>query len=89
MVRDFDHRYLHFFNLVVKSPHAPIHQVTNNFTRYEFAEQGTIHIHWFVHFENAPECGETDKDTVARVYDNIISCSSDVPETDPETVSDS
>ena len=30
--------------------------------------------------ENAPEYGETDNDTVARFYDNIISCSSDVPE---------
>ena len=30
--------------------------------------------------ENAPEYGETDNDTVVRFYDNIISCSSDVPE---------
>ena len=30
--------------------------------------------------ENAPEYDETDNDTVARFYDNIISCSSDVPE---------
>ena len=31
-------------------------------------------------FGNAPEYGETDNDTVARFYDNIISCSSPVPE---------
>ena len=30
--------------------------------------------------ENAPEYGEADNDTVARFYDNTISCSSDVPE---------
>ena len=29
--------------------------------------------------EIVPEYGETDNDTVARVYNNIISCSSDVP----------
>ena len=38
VVRYFDNRYLQFFNLVVKFPHAPIHQVTDYFTRYEFAE---------------------------------------------------
>ena len=42
--------------------------------------ESTIHIHWFAYLENAPEYGETDNDTVARFYDNIISCSSDVPE---------
>ena len=30
--------------------------------------------------ENVPEYGETDNDTVARFCDNIISCSSHVPE---------
>ena len=38
-------------------------------------------MHWFAYLENAPEYSETDNDTVARFYDNIISCSSDVPET--------
>ena len=38
MVRYFDNRYLQFLNLIVKSPHAPIHQVTDYFTRYKFAE---------------------------------------------------
>ena len=80
MVRYFDNRYLQFFNLVVKSPHAPVHEVSDYFTRYEFAEKGTIHIHWFAYLENAPEYGETDNDTVARFYDNIISCSLDVLE---------
>ena len=38
VVRYFDSRYLQFLNLVVKSPHVPIHQVTVYFTRYEFAK---------------------------------------------------
>ena len=38
VVRYFDNRYLQFFNLVVKSPNAPINQVADYFTRYEFSE---------------------------------------------------
>ena len=38
VVRYFDNRCLQFFSLVVKNPHAPIHQVTDYFTRCEFAE---------------------------------------------------
>ena len=71
----------------MKSPHAPIHQVTDYFTRYEFAERGTIHIHWFAYLKNAPEYGETDNDTVAKYYDNIISCSFDVAEEHKDTYS--
>ena len=70
----------------MKSPHAPIHQVMDYFTRYEFAERGTIHIHWFAYLNNAPEYGETDNDIVAKYYDNIFSCSSDVPEDHKEYV---
>ena len=45
VVRYFEHRFLQFFNLVVKSPHKPVHEVTDYFMRIEFAERGTIHIH--------------------------------------------
>ena len=55
MVRYFDNRYLQFFILVMKSPHAPVHQVTDYLTRYECAEQSTIHIHEFAMLENAPK----------------------------------
>ena len=37
VVRYFEHRLLQFFNLVVKSPHKPIHEVTDYFMRIEFA----------------------------------------------------
>ena len=51
LVRYYDNLYLQFFNLVVKSSHIPIHQVTDYFPRYECAEQGTIHIHWFAYWK--------------------------------------
>ena len=37
LVRYFEHRFLQFFNLVVKSSHKPIHEVTDYFMRIEFA----------------------------------------------------
>ena len=37
VVRYFEHRFLQFFNLVVKSPHKPVHEVTDYFMRIEFA----------------------------------------------------
>ena len=79
VVRYFEHRFLQFFNLVVKSPHNPIHQVTDYFMRVEFAGRGTIHIHWFAYLKNAPQYGCENNETVANYYDQIISCTSDVP----------
>ena len=80
VVRYFEHRFLQFFNLVIKSPHKPIHEVTDYFMRMEFAGRGTIHIHWFAYLKNAPDFGHSDTTVVADYYDQIISCSSDVPE---------
>ena len=79
VVRYFEHRFLQFFNLVVKSPHNPIHQVTDYFMRIEFAGRGTIHIHWFAYLKDAPQYGCENNETVANYYDQIISCTSDVP----------
>ena len=36
VVRYFEHRFLQFFNLVVKSPHQLIYEVTDYFMRIEF-----------------------------------------------------
>ena len=79
VVRYFDHRFLQFFHVVVKSCHTPIYEVTDHFMRYEFAERGTIHVHWFAYLKDAPEYGKTDNETIANYYCKIISCSSDVP----------
>ena len=75
VVRYFEHRFLQFF----KSPHKPIHEVTDYFMRIEFAGRGTIHINWFAYLKDAPEYGHDPNETVADYYDQIISCSSDVP----------
>ena len=79
VVRYFEHRFLQFFNLVVKSPHNPIHEVTDYFMRMEFASRGTIHVHWFAYLNDAPLYEEADNNTIAAFYDKIISCSSNVP----------
>ena len=78
VVRYFDHRFQQFLNKVVKSPHKPIHQVGDYFTRLEFASRGSIHVHWFAYLENVPQYGKASNDLIATYYDEIISCSSDV-----------
>ena len=80
VVRYFEHRFLQFFNLVIKSPHNPIHEVADYFIRTEFAGRGTIHVHWFAYLKHAPQNGHDDIATVADYFEMIISCSSDVPE---------
>ena len=74
LVRYFEHRFLQFFTLVIKSSYNPIHEVTDYFMRTEFAGRGTIHIHWFAYLKDAPEYGCEDNETVANYYDDIISC---------------
>ena len=86
VVRYFEHRFLQFFNLVIKSPHNPIHEVTDYFMRIEFAGRGTIHIHWFAYLKDAPQFGYDDNATVAGYFDMIISCSSDIPEEDKKYI---
>ena len=39
VVRYFEHRFLQFFNLVVKSAHKPIHDVTDYFMRIELLDE--------------------------------------------------
>ena len=39
-----------------------------------------MHIHWFAYLKDAPEYGHDPNETVADYYDQIISCSSDVPQ---------
>ena len=63
----------------MKSPHKPIHVITDYFTRLEFANRGSIHVHWFTYLRDAPRCGEDSNESIAEYYDQIISWSSDVP----------
>ena len=86
LVRYFEHRFLQFFNLVIKSPHNPIHEVTDYFMRIEFAGRGTIHVHWFAYLKHAPQYGHDDNATVVDYFDMIISCSSDVPGEDKKYI---
>ena len=86
VVRYFEHRFLQFFNLVIKSPHNPTHEVTDYFMRTEFAGRSTKHVHWFAYLKHAPQYGYDDNATVADYFDMIISCSSDVQEEDKKYI---
>ena len=62
------------FNLVLKSHHSPIHPVTEFIKHLEYATPGSIHLHMFVYNLNAPQYED-----IAAYYDEIISCSKNVP----------
>ena len=79
VVHYFDHRFQQFLYQVVKSPHNPIHKVTDYFTRIGFASTGSIHVHWFAYLKDAPKYREDSNEVIAEYFDQIISCSSDVP----------
>ena len=79
VVRYFEHRFLQFFNLVVKSPHKPIHEVTDYFMRIVcWMRNNTYSLLCLP--ERCPGYGHDPNETVADYYDQIISCSSDVPQ---------
>ena len=48
--------------------------------RLEFPSRGSVYIPWFVCIQDALQYGEGDNDTVAKFYNKIISCSSDIRE---------
>ena len=76
----FDHRFQQLLHhQVVKSPHSPIHEVIDYFTRIEFASRGSIQVHWFAYLKDAPKYGEDSNEVIAEYFDQIISCSSNVP----------
>ena len=79
IVHCFDHRLQQFLYEVVKSPHNRIHKVTDYFTRIEFVSRGSIHVHWFAYLKDASKCGKDSNEVIAEYYDQIISCSSNVP----------
>ena len=44
----------------------------------EFASRRSVHIHWFAYIKDAPQYDEVDNETVARFYNYITACSSDI-----------
>ena len=53
--------------------------MTDYFTRIEFASRGSIHVHWFAYLKDVPKYGGDSNELIAENFDQIISCSSDVP----------
>ena len=61
----------------MKNPHKPFYNVTDYFMRIKSAGRGTAHVHWFAYIKDVPEYEKVDK-KLAKVYESIISCSTDV-----------
>ena len=86
LVRYFDHRFNVFLNDVIFSKCKPIGEITDYFWRKEFATRGAIHVHWFAYVKDTLVYGEVPNSEIAEFYDEIISCSLDVPEDHKEYV---
>ena len=49
----------------MRSPHKPVHEIRDYFTRPEFTKRGCVHVHWFAYIRNVLQYGEVDSETVA------------------------
>ena len=82
----FENLFNVFMKDVVNSRCKLIGEVRDYVWRKEFVSRCAIHVHWFVHINDAPVYGESSNEYVADYYDKIISCSSDVPEEHKEYI---
>ena len=78
--RNFHHRTQQFITIVLKSPHNPIGEMTDDFYRTEFQHRGSPHIHMLIWIKDAPKYNESPIEDVISFIDKYVSCSEDVPE---------
>ena len=76
--RYFNNRVDTFIRDVIKSPHNPVHDVTDYVYRVEFQHRGSPHIHMLVWTKDGPEYGKNTEEQIIRFNDQYVSCSLDV-----------
>ena len=76
--RYFNNRVETFIRDVIKSPHNPIHEVSDYVYRVEFQHRGSPHIHMLIWTKNAPEYGTSTEEDILSFNDKYVSCSLDV-----------
>ena len=80
----FNHRVQKFFKHVLQSPHYPSGTIQYYFYRVEFQHRGSPHIHGLAWIKETPKFDFDGDGDVCSYVDKIISCSSNVPESDLE-----
>ncbi|XP_078688663.1 uncharacterized protein LOC144920377 isoform X2 [Branchiostoma floridae x Branchiostoma belcheri] len=82
--RMFDHRVKQFFKHVIKSPSQPIGEVVDTFTRTEFQQRGSPHIHCLFWVKDAPKLNVNSEEEICAFVDKYVSSQLPNPETDRE-----
>ncbi|KAI8513472.1 hypothetical protein Bbelb_101110 [Branchiostoma belcheri] len=82
--RMFDHRVKQFFKHVIKSPSQPIGEVVDTFTRTEFQQRGSPHIHCLFWVKDAPKLNVNSEEEICAFVDKYVSSQLPNPETDKE-----
>ncbi|KAI8503435.1 hypothetical protein Bbelb_184060 [Branchiostoma belcheri] len=82
--RMFDHRVQLFFKHVIKSPSQPIGEVVDTFTRTEFQQRGSPHIHCLLWVKDAPKLNVNSDEEICSFVDRYVSSELPNSETDKE-----
>ena len=75
--RYFDHRVQQFINIVLKSSHVCLGQITDYFYRVEFQQRGSPHIHMLVWVKNAPKYKVNSNKEITEFVDRYLKCDTD------------
>ncbi|KAI8519597.1 hypothetical protein Bbelb_028540 [Branchiostoma belcheri] len=82
--RMFDHRVKLFFKHVIHSPSQPIGEVVDTFTRTEFQQRGSPHIHCLLWVKDAPKLNVNSDEEICSFVDRYVSSELPNSETDKE-----
>ena len=82
--RFFNHRVQQFFKHVLQSLYSPFGNIQYYFYRVEYQHRGSPHIHGLAWIKDAPKFDVHSDAHVCSYVDKILSCSSNVPESDLE-----
>ncbi|XP_035682532.1 uncharacterized protein LOC118419944 isoform X1 [Branchiostoma floridae] len=82
--RMFDRRVKLFFKHLIRSPSQPIGEVIDTFTRTEFQQRGSPHIHCLFWVKDAPKLGVNSEEEICSFVDRYVCCQLPNSETDKE-----
>ncbi|XP_066264724.1 uncharacterized protein [Branchiostoma lanceolatum] len=82
--RMFDHRVSLFFTHLIKSPSQPIGEVVETFTRTEFQQRGSPHIHCLFWVKDAPKLNVNSEEEICSFVDRYVCSQLPDSETDKE-----
>lgn len=70
----FDYLWHVFLKAVLMSPSNPIGHIKDYFSRVEFQQRGSPHVHCLFCIENAPQIDKNTDDEVIQFVDKYVTC---------------